>query len=117
MVRVVEKTMRSVRGIGTWTDDTGKERGAVVGLEVDERSARMTVGAIGQSKPDPLPTSDRRTVVYLGKVEAAIRAVNYANRDIVPDPKPKDRKSKRPKAHSTLIGGRSRSIDSGSHSA
>lgn len=87
--------MRSVVGVGTWTDDTGKERGAVVGINVGDGVANITVGPILDPQMNELPTRNRHIVYYIGKVEAAIRATEWRNRDFTPDPKPKDSKPPR----------------------
>lgn len=87
--------MRSMRGVGTWTDEAGGERGAVVGIMIDDGAASVTVGPILNPELTSLPTHDRRVVYYVGRVEAAIRATEWRNRPITPDPKPKDRKRTR----------------------
>ena len=83
--------MRSVRGIGQWTDSDGGVRNACVEIAVDDGTARVTVAALDADLGAELPTADRRVAYFLGRVEATIRAAAYASRPIMPDPKPKDR--------------------------
>lgn len=99
--------MRSVRGIGTWTDETGKERGAVVGINVADGAANITVGPILSPDLNDIATTDRRIVYYVGRVEAAIRATEWRNRPVTPDPKPKESKIRRVR----LAGGHQMSSD------
>lgn len=82
--------MRSVRGVGQWTDSDGGIRNAALEIEIDGGTASVTVSALDQAGR-PLPTSDRRIAHFLGQVEQRIRAVEYAQRPITPDPKPKHR--------------------------
>lgn len=83
---------RSVRGIGSWIDDEGNERGAVVGINVADGSANVTVGPILTPDLHDISTGDRRIAYFIGRIEAAIRATDWRNRPISPDPKPKNRK-------------------------
>lgn len=86
--------MRSVKGVGQWTDETGAMRNAAVEIAIDGATARVTVAALGDAVGEDEVSRDRRVVYFVGKVEQKIRAAQYAARPIVPDPKPKDRKGK-----------------------
>lgn len=86
--------MKSVRCDGIWTDEQGGERNASVTIEVGGGMARVTVSAINEAG-DELPTGDRRIAYFLGRVQDRIRAVEYRQRPIAPDPKPGASKIKR----------------------
>jgi hypothetical protein len=73
---------RSIRGVGTWRDSEGGERGAAVEIAVDDGEACVTVGPV-DGAGTPLPTHDRRIAFFLGRVEAQIRAAEYATRPVV----------------------------------
>jgi hypothetical protein len=87
--------MRSMTGIGQWTDETGAMRNASLTIELDGTRACVTVAAIDAVEGERLPTGDRRIAFFLGRVEQTIRRTEYVNRKITPDPKPKDGKIKR----------------------
>lgn len=89
--------MRSVRCDGVWTFGDGDERNASVMIEVGGGMARVTVSAIDEIG-DELPTGDRRIAYFLGRVHDKIRAVEYRQRPIMPDPKPSASKVKRERA-------------------
>lgn len=73
---------RSIRGVGTWRDSDGGERGAAVEIAVDDGEACVTVGPV-DGAGIPLPTHDRRIAFFLGRVEAQIRAAEYATRPVI----------------------------------
>lgn len=86
--------MSSIRSIGTWTDDRGFVRNAVVDIVIEGTTASVNVAATVDDAGEAVPTKDRRIAWFLGRVEQKIRAVEYASRSIVPDPKPTAAKRK-----------------------
>jgi hypothetical protein len=93
--------MRSVKGVGIWTDDDGNEKPGSLAIDV-EAGLAVVAFALGEHDPgEALPTHDRRVRYFLVQVQQMIRRREYASRPIAPDPKPKDRagRASTPSAH------------------